>query len=203
MKRILQPIPPTIQVDPGAGYSTSAATGIIAIIGTEVVWSTNVHRRQGERLRSLVMRTCNRVEELHRLPCPAPGWTTGVEDVVTPRGYINGRRSSVTHDQILGITAIAYGVWGRFKGKLVMPCKAGLAHVHACDTPRGRLPCLGGHPNDEHCPKEPIEDYYPPEVRGRRPALWPAEVGTREHEQESFDLAFALWEQADLEGLVA
>lgn len=212
MKRNLRPIGPTLAVDPGAGYSKEAATGLVAVVGTRVVYSTNVHRRHGELVDDFARRVIARVEEVRDRPWPPEitrivqdtgGWTVAVEGVVAPSGRIHGRRSPVTHDQVLGI-GIIYGMCvGYFRGYRVRPAKAGLAHVRACDTPAGRLPCLGHHAPDGHCDKEPVSDYYPSELIGRRPHGWPGEVGTREHEQEAFDIALGAWERAAREELIA
>jgi hypothetical protein len=212
VKRTLAPIGPTIAVDPGAGYSKEAATGIVAVVGTRVVYSTNVHRRHGELVDDFARRVITRVEEVRDRPWPPEvarvveqwgGWTFAVEGVVAPSGRIHGRKSPVTHDQVLGI-GIIYGMCvGYFRGVRVRPCKAGLAHAYRCATPSGRLPCKGGHDPDRHCKAEPVGDFYPSELIGRRPPGWAGEVGTREHEQEAFDLAFAAWEQKARKELIA
>ena len=212
MKRPLPPIGPTLGVDPGAGYSKEAATGIVAVAGARVVYATNVHRRHGELVDDFARRVIARVEQVRDRPWPpeivkvvqeSGGWTVAVEGVVAPSGRIHGRRSPVTHDQVLGI-GIIYGMTvGYFRGYRVRPAKAGLAHVHACATPSGRLPCVGRHDGRDSCPAEPVADYYPPELIGRRPHGWTGEAATREHEQEAYDVALGAWERAAREELIA
>jgi hypothetical protein len=80
--RTLRAIPPTIGIDPGSGQTGTSSTGLVAVVGVELVGATLVrepHHKLATSLRRYFLRVVGLVDAWSRELRPHASWTVAVE----------------------------------------------------------------------------------------------------------------------------